>query len=256
MRDGRDARFSYWYLGLDLGQMNNYTALAVAEEPVWIGDPAGTINETALWPAGRRGWVSATELLPVQVEHFRARTYAGHRPHRPPLYLRHLERLRHVSYSVIVQQVADLLKTPPLVGGSYVLLVDSTGVGRAVFDQLAQLDLGPTGITITGGTATHATPDGGWNVPKRDLITSTQIMLQDGRLRIAGGLEHAATLTKELADYRVKISATGHDSYEARSGQHDDLVLAASLVCWWRDFYWRHYDHEAERTKQPREVYS
>lgn len=30
----------------------------------------------------------------------------------------------------------------------------------------------------------------------------------------------------------MKISAAGHDSYDAREGAHDDLVLAAALACW------------------------
>jgi hypothetical protein len=255
MRFGRHNPRDYWYIGVDLGQANDYTALAVAEEPVWIGEPP-PFDREVMWPADRRGWVSASELVPAQVEFFRQRTYSGHRPHRPPLYLRHLERTRHVSYSVVVQKVVDLLNRPPLAGGSYTLLVDSTGVGRAVFDMMTQLDLGPAAITITAGDQVHAVW-GGFNVPKRDLITSTQVMLQDGRLRIAAGLEHAATLTKELADYRVKISPAGHDSYEARTGAHDDLVLATSLVCWFRDFYWNAYDHQAERRmrSQPQEVY-
>jgi hypothetical protein len=88
---------------------------------------------------------------------------------------------------------------------------------------------------------------GGWHVPKRDLIASAQIALQSRRLVIAEGLPDTATLVKELQDYRVEISEkTGHDSYNARSGAHDDLVLAVALAVWFRDFYWVHWDREAE----------
>jgi hypothetical protein len=53
---------------------------------------------------------------------------------------------------------------------------------------------------------------------------------------------------RELRDYRVEISeATGHDSYNARSGRHDDLVLATALAVWFRDFYWKNWDRQAER---------
>ncbi len=45
-------------------------------------------------------------------------------------------------------------------------------------------------------------------------------------------LADAETLVRELADYRVKISASGHDSYDAREGQHDDLILAVALAAW------------------------
>ena len=69
-------------------------------------------------------------------------------------------------------------------------------------------------------------------MPKRDLVGVTQLLLQQQWLRIAPALPESATLTKELQDYRVKISATGHDSYDAREGAHDDLVLAVALACW------------------------
>jgi hypothetical protein len=160
-----------------------------------------------------------------------------------------------VSYSVIVQTVVDLIARPPLAGGSCTLLVDYTGVGRAVFDMLVQRELEPIGITITGGSEVHVT-ENGWNVPKRDLITATQVALQDGRLRIAAGLEHAPTLTRELLDYRVRISAAGHDSYDAREGQHDDLVLSTALCAWFRDWHWHHHDRAAEqRGRIPQEAY-
>ena len=40
---------------------------------------------------------------------------------------------------------------------------------------------------------------------------------------------------RELAQFKVKINiSTGHDSYEAwREGDHDDLVLAVALACWY-----------------------
>ena len=58
------------------------------------------------------------------------------------------------------------------------------------------------------------------------------MLLRQGRLKIAAGLPLAATLARELADYQVRISQAGHDSYGAPSGQHDDLLLAVSLVAW------------------------
>jgi len=239
-----------YLVGVDLGQVNDYTAIAVAEEPVWIGPPREWSKDQVLWPRDRRGWVAPSDLVRAQAEHFRFLTYRGERPHRPPLYLRHLERLRHVSYSAIVEKVRGLLARPALAEADVALLVDHSGVGRAVFDQMQVIGLRPIGITITGGTDVAVGTRGGWNVPKRDLITSTQMMLQDSRLRIASGLPDAATLTKELLDYRVKISQTGHDSYDAREGQHDDMVLAVSLICWFRDFYWKNYDARAERNRE------
>jgi hypothetical protein len=61
--------------------------------------------------------------------------------------------------------------------------------------------------------------------------------LQSGRLKITESLELAPTLKKELLNFRVKVDPkTAHDSYEHwREGDHDDLVLATALACWYRE---------------------
>jgi hypothetical protein len=244
----------HYYAGLDLGQANDWTALAIIEEPVWIGEPTDVLlgQDLALWNGTSRGWTSPAALLPRQRQFFRARSYAGHRPDRPPLYVRHLERTRHRSYVTIGDELKALLGRPPLgePDVQVALLVDHTGVGRGVVDYLRHIGLGLCAITITGGNEVHGSVLSDLTVPKRELIASAQVALQQGRLRIAPGLPEAATLTKELADYQVKISQSGHDTYNAREGQHDDLVLAVSMACWFRDYVSQHYDDaiaEAQR---------
>jgi hypothetical protein len=114
------------------------------------------------------------------------------------------------------------------------LAVDHTGVGVAVFDMLQEADLPCLlyGVTIHGGS--EVTQDGlRYHTPKRDLITLTQVLLQNERLKIAEALPEANILVKELLDYRIKVDPlTSHDSYSAREGAHDDLVLAVALACW------------------------
>jgi hypothetical protein len=62
-------------------------------------------------------------------------------------------------------------------------------------------------------------------VPKRDLITEVQVLLQSGGLRIAGRLKHGAALVAEMAELRVKMTAAGNTQYGGiREGAHDDLV--------------------------------
>jgi hypothetical protein len=92
--------------------------------------------------------------------------------------------------------------------------------------------LRPVAITITGGVSVSRDA-GGYTVPKRELISSLQVALQQQRLRIARSLEHAATFEKEALDFKVKISIGGHDSYEAwRESTHDDLVLSVAMTTW------------------------
>jgi hypothetical protein len=57
--------------------------------------------------------------------------------------------------------------------------------------------------------------------------------LQGKRLKIAPELTEAATLTRELQSFQVKITDAANDTYGAwREGAHDDLVLASALSCW------------------------
>ncbi len=192
----------WFYAGLDLGQSADFSALAIAERdrpPARAGDPRGD-------PAG----------------------YAVPWLQRFPL---------KTPYPAIVAEVAALLRrlaarTPtPAIR----LVVDATGVGRPVVDLLRRerLPARLIEVTITGGNAT--THEGGaFHVPKRDLVSTVQVLLQGQRVKIASALPDAATLTAELLNFQVKISAeTAHDSYGAwREGTHDDLVLAAALALW------------------------
>jgi hypothetical protein len=137
------------------------------------------------------------------------------------------------SYPAIERAVARLLHRPPLVGNA-TLLVDYTGVGRPIVDELRQIGLDLQAITIHGGDAvTHTGAN--WRTPKRDLVGAVQLLLQQRRLQIAESLPLTPVLTQELATFRVRIDqATAHDSYSAwRERDHDDLVLATALACWW-----------------------
>jgi phage FluMu gp28-like protein len=192
-----------FYVGVDLGQASDYTAIAVAERVEDLG---------------------AKETVKGGDEY--------------QLHIRHLERFRDVRYPEVSERVKRLLLAPPLQKNSK-LVVDATGVGAAVVDMLRGSAGGSAGlnfdaVVITGGDTQSMAGHGNYRVPKRDLVGGLQVLLQSGRLKIASSLEHAETLRAELLNFRVKINLqTGHDSYEAwREGDHDDLVLAAALAVW------------------------
>jgi hypothetical protein len=116
------------------------------------------------------------------------------------------------------------------------LIVDQTGVGRAVVDMLRQSACGVIPVTITGGHATTVTADGSYHRPKKELITALQVVMQGRRLQIARSLPEAATLVRELQQFQVKITAAANETFGVwRDGQHDDLVLAVALACWWSE---------------------
>lgn len=234
------------YVSVDLGRQHDYTAIIVAEEALWTGHPpeldhwAGParIHETLNWQGIQRpGWVAPSMMRPDQREFFWKRSYQGYRPGRPPLLVRHIERIRGRAYTQVVAEIVALMDRPPLSKLKVALVVDAGGVGVAVLDFMRQQGLEPFSVTATAGNQVNSPEPKRYTVPKRELVAAAQIALAEGRLRIASGLAHAPTLTEELAGYQVKISAAGHDSYSAREGQHDDLVFAAAQLVWFRDFF-------------------
>ena len=149
------------------------------------------------------------------------------------MHVRHLERLPlGLSYPDMVQRVADVLARPPL-DGTTELVVDETGVGRAVGDIFVQAGMRPKRVTITAGAeVTHAGLDR-WHVAKGVLISNLDALLHRGVLRIADKLREAGALAEELKDFRRKVSDAGRATYSARVGAHDDLVLSLAICCWW-----------------------
>ncbi len=112
------------------------------------------------------------------------------------------------------------------------LVVDATGVGRPVVDQLRAAGLDPVAVTITAGKA--ATFDGeAWRVPKVELVRTLVAAFEGNRLKVAAGLRYAKALTGELQAFQRKVTGAGRAAYGATAGAHDDLVIAVALAVWW-----------------------
>src|SRR5262249_44029940 len=111
------------------------------------------------------------------------------------------------------------------------LVIDFTGVGRPVFDMFRFSGITPIGVLITSGAAETGS---GWvyGVPKLDLVSRVQAPLHEGRLKIHKDLAEADTLARELQDFRCEYTVAGHVTFNARSGKHDDLVLALAIAVW------------------------
>ena len=119
---------------------------------------------------------------------------------------------------VRVKQVVGFVKTKG--SGSVVVVVDETGPGVPVVEMMRELRMGcqVMGITITAGQ--HAT---GSSVPRAELVTKLQLMLERGELEIAAGCTHGEELLRELEYLQLSGKA---------SGESDDLALALALACW------------------------
>lgn len=70
---------------------------------------------------------------------------------------------------------------------------------------------------------------------KRGLVSSLQVALLRGDLRVPSGLALAAVLRDEMPAFRVKLNARGHErnANDWRENPHDELVLATALALHW-----------------------
>jgi hypothetical protein len=192
---------NWYFVGLDLGQSHDYTALAVVERA----------ELTGAFDAAMYAWRKKVALRVRYLE-------------RAPLW---------TPYPDIVERVRRALRRPEVAGRCH-LVVDATGGGQPVVDLFRRAEIEATMMPamITPG-GTESLSHGYYRVPKRDLVTGLQVLLQRGALRIAGGLKYGPALVAEMAAMRVKLSNGGREQFGAwREGTHDDLVLAVALACW------------------------
>jgi hypothetical protein len=195
-------------IGLDLGQSTDPSALAVLKRRF-------TLDECG---------------APVR----------GHRDNRLYEFVCvHLERYPlGTSYPSVIDAVHRLVRDPRLQPEPR-LAIDATGVGRAVVDLFLNehMPAQVVPITITAGDTVRR---GRWNrsaafgywVPKSELVSAVQAGLQTRRLKVVPSLALAGTLRMELADFRIAISESARETFSARDGTHDDLVLSVAMPLW------------------------
>ena len=195
-------------VGVDLGQAHDPTAIAVIEHV--------SVEVQHLY----RARVDGQTLGQMRTEL---------RAHRPQYNVRHLERLPlGTHYPAQVAHIADMMRRAPLKDAR--LFYDFTGVGRPVGDLLHDAQIRKLNrVHLTGGSASKAEGDR-HAVSKVDLVSRLQAALHTGELAIEESLPDAATLARELADYRLNFTTAGNAQFNARSGAHDDLLIATGLA--------------------------
>ncbi len=190
-----------YYCGLDLGQAQDFTALAALAR-------TETTQPAGLPRAGQQ-----------------VARYALRGLKRWPL---------GTLYTQIVADVKEIVGKAPLTHCT--LGIDKTGVGAAVVDMFAVANLRASlrPVLITAGHQATQGEDGTHHVPKRELVACLQVLLQERRLEIDTTLPEAKVLQRELAAFKVKVTAARNETFEAdwRERAHDDLVLAVAIAAW------------------------
>jgi hypothetical protein len=170
--------------------------------------------------------------------------------------VRHLARFPPgTPYSQVVDALRAVFAEPSVKNGQ--LVVDQTGVGRAVFESVHNAQVGASvyGVTVTASHAAAPDERGGWLVPKKDLVGVLQLLLQEKRLKVAPALEHARTLVEELQQFQLKTVSLDPAAVEWRDRPHDDLVLAVAVAAWQAERpcgFWAHTFEMADPPPTPR----
>jgi hypothetical protein len=72
--------------------------------------------------------------------------------------------------------------------------------------------------------------NGVWRVPKAVLVRGLVAAVESGRLKVANGLSGGDV--RELLDFKREITKRGNAVFGGER-EHDDLVNAVALACWW-----------------------
>ena len=208
-------------LGVSLGRRHQRTGVAVVERHYV---PTGEVFNSVTSQGS--GWGSNFEVRENVTVQF---------------HVRLLERQGPPSrYSKVAQRLPEIVSE---IGTDGLLTVDITAAGRPAYSlilgELAHTLKGrnmrwhqcPVTVSgIAGGVS--KSPDVGYLVPRRDLISSLQILFDQGQLKIAEGLELAATLKRELVEFEEKAKKSTDDLDAWRVGSDDDLVLSVATAVW------------------------
>jgi hypothetical protein len=70
-------------------------------------------------------------------------------------------------------------------------------------------------------------------VPKATLVSMLVARLHSGELAVHESLKDWPILRRELLNFRPETTRTGVETWNARSGEHDDCVLSLAMAVWY-----------------------
>jgi hypothetical protein len=194
-----------WVVGVDLGKSIDSTAIGIIHH---------TIQGTDKWILNHERQTRREEAI-------------------QRFDLVHLQRLPlGMNYVSQALAIGEIMQREPLKSAGAKLVVDQSGVGVGVVDLMEANGLRPIRLQITAGA--EETQEGRIHrVAKTILISRLEAAMHAKELHVAAALSEADALREELKDFQRHVTASGANTWSARAGKHDDIVLATSYGIWW-----------------------
>lgn len=187
-----------YHLGVDLGQRQDHTAIAIVEQRLQTTRHRDPITYQPL---------TTRHQILVHLE-------------RPPLgtaYTKITRRLEELTHHL--NQQSDHVSTT----------VDATGLGSVIAETLQQSNLAGDLFPVVFTAGEHQRYDRGhFNVPKNDLLHNLLTDLENTKLAFPPNLPLLPDLESELLSLK-RETHQGRLTWHS-TGQHDDLVMALCLA--------------------------
>lgn len=123
----------------------------------------------------------------------------------------HIDRFNQIDWPL---QKIRIYETARLYNNATIIM-DSTGVGDPIFEDLQRMGLDVQGYKFT-------------NSSKKALIDKLSIYIEQARIKFP----NEPNLIRELELYTYKRSDSGNEIYNAPEGEHDDMVVSLALATW------------------------
>lgn len=150
------------------------------------------------------------------------------------------------QFTEVIKRLVMITRRPDIARPIHVVC-DATGLGSPIIEQVRTAlepyrDVTVWGITITGGEIGSWSPNrkaGGrsFNISKLLLVSTLAEVLGCERLMLCpradrSAMENMDVLERELRAFKVRVSKTGYQGFEAMGSDHDDCVVALALPLW------------------------
>jgi hypothetical protein len=189
-RRSRNEERPRYVIGIDFGLTKNYTALAMLECVQRPADHSASTNQNPI-----------------------------------AYHVGHLKRFAlGTDTPEIIGFVSDLMMRKPYTGQTG-LIVDASGIGLPIVNEMRRYGLNPVPVTITASGPLTLT-----RVAKRDLMSALRLRFERGQVSIPASIKLLDQLVEEFNHFAVEVSQKGNPIFSSPAGAHSDLIMALALA--------------------------